>query len=283
MSKQKAAIVYLTRKSDLSDLKKSLFLLDCHFNNEFKYPIIIFYDDLTKKMITELKSVSNSKLIFKKIVLGFKKGIDGSQFPEKYAGFSINYRHMCRFFFMGLYEQPIMREYDWYWRLDTDSFILDKINYDVFDFMNEHKLIYGYNRITIDPKELIVGLKDAFNEYLQEKKIVPKSLSNLLPFGFWFGQNFYTNFTIPNISFWRSKEVKDFLDYIDKNGGIYKYRWGDTPLHFLTAALFLNINQIHCFNDIFYKHQDIIILPEKFKKKSFFLRVIRFCKSRLYQ
>jgi alpha 1,2-mannosyltransferase len=283
MSKQKAAIVYLTRQKDILDLKKSLFLLDAHFNKQFKYPIIIFHEDLTKGMMCDLKSVSKSKIIFEKLTFKFKPGVDQTKFPKKYLGFSINYRHMCRFFSMGIYEQKIMDKYDWYWRLDTDSFILDTINYDVFEFMAKNKIMYGYNHIAVDSKELTIDLKKTFDEYVLKKKIVPKSLSRLVPFGIWFGQFFYTNFTITNTAFWKSKKVKDFLDYIDKSGGIYKYRWGDTPIHFLTAALFLDIKQIHCFNDIFYKHQDIVIFPEKFKRKSFFVRGLKFCKNKIHQ
>jgi hypothetical protein len=176
-----------------------------------------------------------------------------------------------------------MKKYDWYWRLDTDSFILDTIDYDVFSFMDKNNLKYGYNCITTDPKEMIVDLKNTFNIYLKQKKIKPKSISKLVFGGIWKNQNFYTNFTITKTSFWKSKKVLDFLKYIDKSEGIYKFRWGDTPLHFLTVGLFLDFNEIHNFNDIFYKHQGKVIIPEKYLQKRLISRIFKKIKNKFYK
>ena len=44
-----------------------------------------------------------------------------------YAGhsWSVGYRHMSRFFCKGLFDLPQnFEKYDYYWRLDADSFLL---------------------------------------------------------------------------------------------------------------------------------------------------------------
>ena len=72
--------------------------------------------------------------------------------------------------------------------------------------------------------------------------------------GKWNMKIYYTNFEISKLSFWRSHEYMNFFDYLDGLGGIYKYRWGDAPIHTLALSIFLPDTKIHCFKDISYKH-----------------------------
>ena len=36
-------------------------------------------------------------------------------------------------------------KYDYYWRMDTDSFLTKPIAYDIFAFMHSHHLRYGWH------------------------------------------------------------------------------------------------------------------------------------------
>ena len=39
-------------------------------------------------------------------------------------------------------------------------------------------------------------------------------------------------------SFWNQDNVVKYLDYLDKTGNIYYYRWGDAPIHTLAIYIF---------------------------------------------
>ncbi len=66
--------------------------------------------------------------------------------------------------------------------------------------------------------------------------------------------HFWSNFEIGNLNFWRSPQYQSYFDFLDQKGGFYYERWGDAPVHSIAAALLLNKDQIHFFDDIGYKH-----------------------------
>lgn len=49
--------------------------------------------------------------------------------------------------------------------------------------------------------------------------------------------------------------MRQFLDHIDRAKGIYKYRWGDAPIHSLALSVFCPVEQLHHFSDISYVHK----------------------------
>ncbi|KAL6454372.1 KTR5 Probable mannosyltransferase KTR5 [Candida maltosa Xu316] len=73
--------------------------------------------------------------------------------------------------------------------------------------------------------------------------------------------HFWSNFEIARTDLFTSKEYQDFFTYLDSTGGFYKERWGDAPIHSLAVAMMLDINEIHYFRDIGYKHSDLVHCP----------------------
>lgn len=260
----KAAIVYLarSRSKDINELKRSLSLLDMNFNDEFKYPVIIFHEDFDEKLMANIRKSTHSDLNFEKILFETPDFLKKEEIPEIIFvdgfGFSMGYRHMCRFFSGTIFHHPALKDYNYYWRLDTDSFLLDKINYDIFKFMQERDLEYGYIHINKDEPDAIKGLWDATKKYIEDNNIKPKFLHKFTPNGNWDRSYFYTNFEISKLDFWRSDEFMNYFNYLDKAGGIYKYRWGDAPIHLLAISMFVPDNQVHKFSDIAYQHQGFV-------------------------
>jgi len=249
----KGVIVYLSRRNDFNDLKKSLFLLYRCFTKRYNYPVIIFHDDFTIEEENKLlKLYSNIK--FEKIKFELPPWIDKNK-PFK-TNFSLGYRHMCRFFSGELFKHEAIRDYDYYWRLDSDSFLHSNISYDIFKFMKKRGYIYGYiSNLVKDGPWLVEGLWDFIKGYMKEKKIVPKFLNKYLnESGCWNFSLYYTNFEIAQLDFFRSNEYMQFYNAIDQNGGIYYYRWGDHAIHFFALSMLVEEIKIHCFKDIDYSH-----------------------------
>lgn len=70
------------------------------------------------------------------------------------------------------------------------------------------------------------------------------------------GSSYYNNFEISALGFWQSEEYRRFIEYMDRTGGFYRYRWGDSPIHGLALALFADRSKVHRFADIAYKHYE---------------------------
>ncbi len=271
----KAAIVYLARSKsgDIANLKCSLSLLDVNFNDKFKYPVIIFHEDINENLMKKIREATRSKVQFEKVIFEIPDFLNKEEIPELvYVGgdcFSMGYRHMCRFFSGIIFHHPALKDYDYYWRLDTDSFLLDKIYYDVFQFMQERNLEYGYINIFKD-EPTSKGLWDTTKKYIEDNNIKPEFLHKFTSNGAWDRSYYYTNFEISKLDFWRSDEFMNYFEYLDRSGGIYKYRWGDHVIHLLAISMFVPENKVHRFSDIAYQHQGFInnysMVPDNFSR-----------------
>lgn len=76
------------------------------------------------------------------------------------------------------------------------------------------------------------------------------------------GAQFWSNFEIADMRFFRSKVYSDYFEYLDRTGGFFYERWGDAPVHSIAAAFFLRRDEIHFFGDIGYRHSPYIRCPQ---------------------
>jgi hypothetical protein len=51
--------------------------------------------------------------------------------------------------------------------------------------------------------------------------------------------DFWSNFEIGSLDFYRSEAYTAYFDHLDKAGGFFYERWGDAPVHSIAACLFL--------------------------------------------
>nr|WOG36206.1 uncharacterized protein [Candida metapsilosis] len=67
--------------------------------------------------------------------------------------------------------------------------------------------------------------------------------------------HFWSNFEIARVDLFTSPEYQQFYEHLEAAGGFYKERWGDAPIHSLAVGMFLDLNEIHYFRDIGYRHE----------------------------
>lgn len=79
--------------------------------------------------------------------------------------------------------------------------------------------------------------------------------------------HFWTNFEIARTDLFTSEEYQNFFNYLDATGGFYKERWGDAPVHSLAVAMLLDMNEIHYFRDIGYRHTELVHCPSNAPEK----------------
>ena len=174
--------------------------------------------------------------------------IDRSLVPEIVCKKAIGYRHMCRFHAKLLYEQPIIARLQYLWRLDDDSFITSPVGYGVFKLMRDRRIQYGFRVVRIDSQICVLGLWEAVDVYAKERAITPK-------FQWPRYQMFYNNFELSDLDVWRSRDYREYIEFIDRMGGIYYHRCGDAPIKSLAVTLLISDSRIHYFSDIAYEHQ----------------------------
>jgi len=251
-NKPKALIYYLIRFENLQRVINSLDLLDEYFNNKFQYPIVFFHEKEPSYDVLRLKirSSTNSKVYFQSISFEMPEFLP-KNLKQRSCTWRLGYRHMCRFHAKLIYEQVIIRGFEFAWRLDHDSEILQPIHYDVFKFMRNNNLQYGYVIVINEAPRCAVNLWESVEFYIRNTTTRTTFFEQWQEY-----RMFYNNFEISRLSLWFSDDYQSYIQYIDRLGGIYYHRWGDAPIKTLAVSMFVPWNQTHHFKDIGYRHQD---------------------------
>ncbi|CCE81366.1 Piso0_001266 [Millerozyma farinosa CBS 7064] len=271
-SKEKATFVTLARNSELHELIKSIRRVEEKFNKKFHYDWVFFNDEPFSQEFKDLTtSVISGKTKYAQIPkehwsypewLDLEKAAQSRKDLKEQGviyGDLESYRHMCRFESGFFWQNPILDEYEWYWRVEPNTDIHCDIDYDVFKFMKDNNKKYGFAISLHEFEKTIPSLwshvkkfmenhpehiaKDNFMEFLSNDNGKTYNLCH-----------FWSNFEVASLDFWRSKAYRDFFSYLDGTGNFFYERWGDAPVHSIAASLFLPKDQIHYFYDIGYNH-----------------------------
>jgi len=166
---------------------------------------------------------------------------------------------MCRFESGFFFQQELLMDYEYYWRVEPSIELYCDIDYDVFKYMKENNKKYGFTLSLYEYIETIPTLWESVKGFMKEhpEHIAENNAMRFLSDDGGKNYNkchFWSNFEIGNLDFWRGKAYTDFFNKLDHDGGFFYERWGDAPVHSIGASLLLPKDQIHFFNDIGYYH-----------------------------
>jgi alpha 1,2-mannosyltransferase len=278
----KSAIIYMTRLQDIWLLRHSLKFLFLNFNTKSKYPVIIFHDDLNQQVVQSLAEAlkqdlgyvpDNIQFVAVKFDQPSNLSTDPSLYDPPLSQFRMGYRHMCRFFGGKVFTHPLLSEYKYCWRLDSDSFILSEVTVDPFKYMESVGAKYAYiDAIQYDEAFACRGLWETTNRFMEEH---PHLVRNKV--ASWNMEIYNSNFAIYDMDFFRSEPYQSYFNYLDATNNIYYRRWGDHCIGYLGLAMFTDSNDIWCVKEFGYQHgsqignsdkvspQMIPLVPEPFK------------------
>lgn len=268
----RATFVTLARNGELFDLIKAIRNVEDRFNRKFHYDWVFLNDepfsDEFKDLTTAIVSGKTKYGLIPKEHWSYPDWIDQEKAAKtrqemKEAkiiyGDSESYRHMCRFESGFFWRNPLLDDYDWYWRVEPGIQIYCDLNYDLFKYMEDNNKVYGF---TISIHEFVKTIPTLWQHTKDFLKLHPEHVApnNFMDFisddkGESYNLcHFWSNFEIASLKFWRSKAYTDYFEYLDKTGGFFYERWGDAPIHSIAASLFLSKDKIHYFDDVGYNH-----------------------------
>lgn len=245
LTNDKNIIIMLLPRVTLKLIER-LKLLDSNFDDNSSTAILFLYtSSISMTDFLRLTKIMKRQVLFLNIVKPFNLfpiGFDacGTKTPYHVRG-KWNYLLMIRFWFKTLFELPQLRQYEYIMRLDDDSQLSGRW-FNIFEEMDRKNAVYFANNLDVDSEYQLPGtmkIKEVTFEYVKQNNIKPKQME-MLNNAFFNNTvlNYYNNFEVTKIEFFRRREVRHWIDTIDSTYGIFKYRWGDAVLRYLTIALF---------------------------------------------
>lgn len=284
--KVNAAIVILCRNIDFENVKKSLGMFEMRFNKKHKYPYVFLNEELfTPTFKDGIIAFTNNSVSFglidkekewsipsflnenHVIEAGRKMSRDGVKF-----GSMLSYHHMCRYNSGFFFNHPLLKDYDWYWRVEPDVSFTTDIPKDPFIFLKKNNKEYGFTIMTSESMNSIPTLWNVTKQFIEEHPhLIPENNSlSMLEQAVYPDQNgndyngchFWSNFEIGNLNFFRSEAYMTYFNYLDRTGNFFMERWGDAPVHSIALAMLLPASKLHWFNEIGYIHQPYQNCPD---------------------
>ena len=277
-NKDKTVIVYLAMNTVKDEsygrdsrtmLETSLDSLYMNYNNEFKHDIIIFYDNKYPFTESDIRDICKDRKEIRFQLIPAElwcppecEEIKNNPNPKNWIDpkFSIGYRNMMRWYGILIYKYLVDLGYEWYMRMDDDSLIHSRIEYDLFKFMYNNQYEYGFRSYCNDGLGVSLGLIEFCKEYCDRNDIKPVFLNR-------YGLNneisttrkhnilgYYNNFLISKLSFWMRDDVQKFLQSYDNSGYQYTRRWNDLISQAVTVQIFMDRKKVYHFNDWCYEH-----------------------------
>ncbi|KAJ2682811.1 hypothetical protein IWW39_005833 [Coemansia spiralis] len=268
----KACFVILARNQDWRSLRESIKHMEDRFNHRFNYPYVFLND---QPFSDEFKNMTQSMTLadvhYGQIApehWSYPEFIDQDKARasrEKMHkdgvmyGDNESYRHMCRFESGLFFKHELLQQFDFYWRLEPGVQYLCDINYDPFLYMKQRNIKYGWTIGIYELMNTVPTLWDSVKKFMAtHPQLIPEhnslwwvSRDNGTTYN---GCHFWSNFEIADLTFYRSEQYTKFFNFLDREGGFFYERWGDAPVHSIAAALFLQKEEVHWFDDIGYYH-----------------------------
>lgn len=282
----KAAILILTRNRELRPLLDTLREFEDRFNKRFDYPYVFLND---QPFVPDFEYSVRSVLRGRKVRFGqipvehwsVPPHINSTLVAESRRrlkdiihGGSLSYRHMCRWFSGFFFDHDLLREYEWFWRVEPGVTFPCDIAEDPFTELEREGKVLGFTIAMSEIMETIPGLWGATQHFARTHKGLlpripgPKSLMGYFTYEDEGGEleyngcHFWNNFEVGSLKFFRSDEYRAYFKHLDAQGGFFYERWGDAPVHSLAAALLLSKDQVMHMGRIGYRHEPSGWCPE---------------------
>ncbi|KAG9230554.1 glycosyltransferase family 15 protein [Amylocarpus encephaloides] len=269
----RAALISLVRDNELEGIMASMRQLESRWNRKYQYPWIFFNDQpFTEEFKAATRNLTSAPChyqIIPKEHWSMPEWIDENRLINslEYLGTTgagkewlIRYHHMHRWNSGFFYKHPFLKDYDWYWRVEPDALYFCDINYDVFRFMRDNNMKYGFNMNILDDAPSFPYLWTHTRKFVKDhpELLHPQSDLNWLinpEDGAQYNYcQFFSNFEIGSLNFWRGKANEAYFEALDEAGGFYYERLGDAPVHTLSVSMFVPKSEIWFFRDIGYQH-----------------------------
>mmetsp|Transcript_22369 Transcript_22369/g.48144 ORF Transcript_22369/g.48144 Transcript_22369/m.48144 type:complete len:335 (+) Transcript_22369:126-1130(+) len=264
------AILLANSPKDVRNSILAIKSIDDYIKDGGTTPILIFHEGNLSNETKQRLSGSSQK---REIIFPY---IDFSSYPPGFDPLgeiddlnstergSWGYQQVRRFWISRLWTHDAVRERNCgiIMRMDADSCFMKDVG--VGDALPGLKLdeVYRANTIQTDnPAQYVRGLMQLTRMYMEKKNLKPRNeelweQANRLSLKMGRLPSFDTNFEVSKVSFFAREDVMDYqMAVADQQPfGVFRQRWGDAHVRFLTLALFAEPSMIDLSVPSSYSH-----------------------------
>ncbi|KAL7314967.1 hypothetical protein PS15m_006480 [Mucor circinelloides] len=279
-TKVKAAFVALVQEQDVYKLRNTMIELERTFNEREGYPWVIISDKVFSKKFREwITNASKAPVYFgqapavewqepywvdiKRAEKNMKQMVKDLNIDH---GESMSWRRMTRYNMGFIAHHPLLRDLEYYWKVQPGSRYTCDILTDPFKTMKakgqklsfaltmveNHENLNEYfdvlDNFIINNKNILQPTSKSIFKGLLQEESRNKPLDANNPLGEHSGHftncMIYNNFAIFSLQFLRSKEYTRYFDDLDASGGFLYHKWGDALPQTIAASLLLKRSEI---------------------------------------
>ncbi|CUM67750.1 uncharacterized protein PRCAT00005455001 [Priceomyces carsonii] len=260
------------------------------FNNKYNYDWTIvsyrgYYIDDFEAILALTNAPTNVRIInlrYGSEFLTYRQGIDVAKIRQYKKTLNISRhlrdqvttasKHFTRFLLGHFYNlESLWSMYDYYWKVPVGSRLDCDVGYDVFQYMKDENLEYGWLILQMDPPKyhpsLLLNVKDYIydpnNNFMEKSTQTANNFQFLLDDSVadsissdneveWKYKSCSINseFEIVNVKFFRSKQYQHFFNFIDHINGIYYENWREPAIKTIAVSVFLESKSVKFFDDL---------------------------------
>ncbi|PTB65529.1 glycosyltransferase family 15 protein [Trichoderma citrinoviride] len=274
----RAAFVSLAHENDLPAVLSSISQLEETFNHRYRYHWVFFstqplseefrqqtsnatgavclYEVISEdNLVSPRQSFAFNALPLERQIGGEAVSVDGHSTP--FLG------QISRWNSGPFAREKRLRDYDWVWRIEPGAQFTHDITFDVFRFMRDHEIAYGFNEALLDKDEIrthsqpVRSFIDKHPDLLHADADLSWLLdSNDAPLGATSQGNWSRGpdskdggwteeddmpptFDIGALSFFRSQGHQDLVNHLDAAGDFSSQPLRDMAVPTISASMFL--------------------------------------------
>lgn len=254
---------------ELQTALKSLAFLNGDKNPAHPAPVLVFNEgNLNSEQVKAIVQSTTRPIAFPLVdFVSFPQGFDpDNESPEFIVKGrkTWGYYQMIRFWVTGIWKHPAITNFETVMRIDSDSCFKEPNAY-LPNFANENLSYHSQYVGVEDGVKFLTGLFDFAKNFMAEVKDPPEPRNYLLwdmAKKSWESEQptlpvFRTNFEVSRKSFMQRQDVTRWHVALTEKEpfGILRHRWGDAVTRFLTASMFVNMDEIMTIRPTGYFHK----------------------------
>ena len=270
------AVLVTNREQDHAELRRAIRSMDMYLSDDNKTPLLFFQEgDIDTDQMARLANFTTRPISFPFVNFtdfpqGFNPFLEKSTFKKRKNKWG--YHFMCHFWVSRIWDHPAIQPYTTIMRMDTDSCFVDKVD-EPLPFLGNSSLIYKapsqyrsrhwregaipyhpslfWKSGQLEQKGFCTDLFNLTVQFVEKYNLTIRHVE-LWNIAVESMQNYSSipiinnNLEVDRISFFQQPMVRQYHHMVADEApySIFRYRWGDAIVRFLTMAIFAHPDQV---------------------------------------